>query len=165
MQEQDNDFFEAYKRLDRLCSDIYGCQNGVSQYIDDLEHTSYSDRLAVPTIEQTYRELKHLRWIRNQIAHDSGQFPFSEEQDVRSVNDFFDAILKGNDPLTRLRKYREASKSCKKHTRQTCPDDIPPVSELQNKFFPPPPHTGHACKVLLPVIFIVVFVILVYLFL
>ena len=26
MQILDNEFFEAYKRLDRLCSDIYGCR-------------------------------------------------------------------------------------------------------------------------------------------
>ena len=36
MQAIDNEFFEAYKRLDRLCSDIYGCRNGVSQYIEDM---------------------------------------------------------------------------------------------------------------------------------
>ena len=41
MQAIDNEFFEAYKRLDRLCSDIYGCRNGVSQYIEDMERVSY----------------------------------------------------------------------------------------------------------------------------
>ena len=45
MQAIDNEFFEAYKRLDRLCSDIYGCRNGVSQYIEDMERASDQGRL------------------------------------------------------------------------------------------------------------------------
>lgn len=49
MQAIDNEFFEAYKRLDRLCSDIYGCRNGVSQYIEDMERVSYQGRLAIPS--------------------------------------------------------------------------------------------------------------------
>ena len=48
MQERDNTFFEAYKRLDRLCADMYGGQNGVSQYLEDMERQPYRDRLAVP---------------------------------------------------------------------------------------------------------------------
>ena len=55
MQAIDNEFFEAYKRLDRLCSDIYGCRNGVSQYIEDMERVSYQGRLAIPSWEQAYK--------------------------------------------------------------------------------------------------------------
>ncbi len=110
MQELDNAFFEAYKRLDRLCSDLYGCQNGVSRYIADMEQIPSRDRLAIPSWEESYKTLKHLRWVRNRIAHDDEPFRICTERDVRDVNDFRHAIISGQDPLTELRKYREASK-------------------------------------------------------
>ena len=47
MQAIDNEFFEAYKRLDRLCSDIYGCRNGVSQYIEDMDTNSFYDDIVL----------------------------------------------------------------------------------------------------------------------
>ena len=40
MQPADNDFFEEYKRLDRLCADMYSCQNGVSEYINQMENNT-----------------------------------------------------------------------------------------------------------------------------
>lgn len=109
MQALDNEFFEAYKRLDSLCSDIYGCRNGVSQYIEDMEHSSHQGQLAVPMWDQSYKTLKHLRWVRNQIAHDSGQLQFCEEYDLQNITNFYDSIISGQDPLTLLRKYRETN--------------------------------------------------------
>ena len=107
LQEPDNEFFEAYKHLDRLCSDMYSCRNGVSQYIEDMEHTSYREQLAVPSWEQAYQTLKHLRRIRNQIAHDSGQVQICEECDIQDANAFYNNIIAGRDPLTQLDRYRK----------------------------------------------------------
>ena len=39
LNQQDNDFFEAYKHLDSLCGDILHCKNGVSEYIRQMEET------------------------------------------------------------------------------------------------------------------------------
>ena len=110
----DNEFFEAYKRLDRLCSDIYGCHNGVSRYIEDMNCTPYRERFAVSSWERTYKTLKHLRWVRNQLAHESGQIQICEECDIRDINRFYDDILSGRDPLTQLRRYRENHNAAKK---------------------------------------------------
>ena len=129
MQELDNAFFEGYKRLDRLCSDMYGGRNGVSQYIADMETASYEGWFAVSAWDSSYKTLKHLRWVRNQIAHDSGQLPICEEEDIRDVNDFYDAVMSGQDPLTQLRKYRAAHAAAKKvvarakPTRDVAPSD------------------------------------------
>ncbi len=128
MQKLDNEFFEAYKRLDRLCSDIYSCRNGVSQYIEDMEGVSYQGRLAVPSWEQAYKTLKRLRWVRNQIAHDSGQIQICEECDIQDVNDFYDDIMSGCDPLTQLRRYREARAAVKNTVHRAEPTAIPTVS-------------------------------------
>ena len=128
MQALDNEFFEAYKRLDRLCSDIYGCRNGVSLYIEDMEGASYQGQLAVPSWEQVYKSLKHLRWVRNQIAHDSGQIQICEERDIQDVNDLFDDIMSGYDPLAQLRRYREERAAVKKTAHRAKLAAAPTVS-------------------------------------
>ena len=128
MQALDNEFFEAYKRLDRLCSDIYGCRSGVSQYIEDMDEASYLGQLAVPLWGQAYKTLKHLRWVRNQIAHDSGQILICDESDIQDVNDFYDDIMSGRDPLAQLRRYREDRATVKKTARRAEPSATSAVS-------------------------------------
>lgn len=108
MQLQDNDFFEEYKRLDRLCSDMYSCQNGISEYIAQMENNSNQGRCRVSSWESDYKTLKHVRWVRNQIAHDSGSCQISEPEDLTFVLDFYDRIFSGQDSLTLLRKAIEA---------------------------------------------------------
>lgn len=117
VQELDNEFFEVYKRLDRLCSEIYDCRNGVSRYIEDMESLSYQGRLSVPAWDESYKTLKHLRWVRNQIAHDSGQIQICEERDVRDASDFYNDIMSGHDPITQLRKFCENRAAAKKASR------------------------------------------------
>lgn len=129
MQELDNEFFEAYKRLDRLCSDMYGCRNGVSQYIEDMDRLSYQGQFAVSSWEQTYRMLKHLRWVRNQIAHDSGQIQICDECDIPDVNSFYDDLISGCDPLTQLRRNRQDCAAVKNTLRRAEPISMPTVSE------------------------------------
>lgn len=129
MQALDNEFFEAYKRLDRLCSDIYGCRNGVSQYIEDMERASYQGRLAIPSWEQAYKMLKHLRWVRNQLAHDSRQIQLCEECDIQNTNRFYDDIMSGRDPLTQLRKHQEAHLAVKRAEHRTKFTSAPTVSD------------------------------------
>ena len=107
----DNDFFEAYKRLDKLCSEMYACQNGVSEYIAQMERLAYNGQYRVSSWNNDYKSLKHVRWVRNQIAHDSGAFQISEPDDLDFVQDFRSRILSGDDPLTRLRKAIESEES------------------------------------------------------
>lgn len=108
MNEFDNEFFEAYKHLDRLCSDMYGCQNGVSQYITNMEQQFSNGQFVVPSWEKEYQLLKHLRWVRNRIAHDSGVYQICGKRDIQDVVRFYDSILSGDDPLTLLSKHQKA---------------------------------------------------------
>ena len=105
MQAIDNEFFEAYKRLDRLCSDIYGCRNGVSQYIEDMERVSYQGRLAIPSWEQAYRTLKHLRWVRNQLAHNCNSV---KNVTFRTQTTFMTTLYRG---ATRSRSFADTKKT------------------------------------------------------
>ncbi len=139
VQELDNEFFEAYKRLDHLCSDIYGCRNGVSQYIEDMDGASYQGRLW----EHAYKTLKHLRWVRNQIAHDSGQILICDESDSKDVNNFYDDIMSGCDPLTQLRRYREHRAATKKTVRRAEPTAMSTASNHADTVRPPRRRTGY----------------------
>ena len=104
----DNNFFEAYKRLDKLCSEMYTCQNGVSEYITQMERRTNIGQYRVPSWNDDYKQLKHIRWVRNKIAHDSGSLQISDAGDLDFVQDFYTRIFTGSDPLTMLRKANEA---------------------------------------------------------
>lgn len=107
MQKEDNVFFEAYKRLDTLCGDMYSCHRGVSTYIEQMEKENTIGEYLVKGWNEDYRKLKHLRWVRNQIAHESSMEGFCCSQDILDVQIFHQRILSGQDPLTMLRKRME----------------------------------------------------------
>ena len=106
MNEIDNAFFEEYKRLDKLCMDLLSSKSGVSEYISQMETTS-SGQYYIPSWDRDYKMLKHLRWVRNQIAHDTMGGTLSEESDLKMVIDFYNRILSGEDPFTQLRKEQD----------------------------------------------------------
>ena len=128
MHASDNAFFEAYKNLDKLCSDIYSGQSGVSAYLSDMESRSDRGRLLVTAWDTDHKRLKHVRWVRNRIAHDTGSPKLSEPSDLSFVRDFSHRILSGKDPLALLRQAEEAKRSGKR-TKQVQPDqaDPPPI--------------------------------------
>ncbi len=95
MNKTDMEFFETYKRLDRLCSDVFGLRNGgVTRYIDELKAigSEYSEDC---------KTLKRLRHIRNQMAHDEGTFDYQicDRDDIIWLNAFYNRIMKRTDPL------------------------------------------------------------------
>ncbi|MBQ9735193.1 MAG: hypothetical protein IJV96_00215 [Clostridia bacterium] len=103
------DFQEEYKRLDHLCKDCLRSGEGVSEYIRQMEATAYSGRRFVRTWEDDYQQLKHVRWVRNQLAHEVGtlESDICTEEDLAWVESFYERIINGTDPFTLLRKAKE----------------------------------------------------------
>ena len=129
MNEIDITFFEAYKRLDKLCMDLLSSNTGVSEYISQMEASTSGQRY-VPSWNNDYQMLKHLRWVRNQIAHDITGGTISDEADLTMVRDFYERIFSGEDPFTQLRKAQDreqellhAGKRQARKTRNTITDD------------------------------------------
>ena len=60
-------FINSYKRLEKLCNEIYDGNHGISAYIDDMARLT-SAPLYVFSWNDDLKQLKHYRWIRNQIA-------------------------------------------------------------------------------------------------
>ena len=105
-------YFDEYKRLNRVCSDMFGDSNGVSRYISRMEELFETGRKTVPIWESDYRTLNRLRYVRNKIAHDDDSSSCTES-DFNSLEEFYDRLLKGRDALscyTRLQAHGPTEK-------------------------------------------------------
>ena len=110
MKKADNAFFEAFKELETLCGEIYSCRSGVSEYILDMEKNMSEGEKKVENWTNDYKTLKHLRWVRNKIAHEAGDTQISEDKDLDAVCAFRDRVIRGKDPITLLNKAKKAAK-------------------------------------------------------
>ena len=110
MKKADNAFFEAFKELETLCGEIYSCRSGVSEYILDMEKNMSEGERKIGNWANDYKTLKHLRWVRNKIAHEAGDIQISEDQDLDAVCAFRDRVIRGKDPITLLIRARKAAK-------------------------------------------------------
>lgn len=100
-------FLEEYKHLDKLCSELYDGQPGVTSYINEMKNVNWNDARDIPDWKSDLNELKRLRHIRNHLAHTEGAFDekLCTNEDVNWVKDFRNRILKQTDPLALLQKY------------------------------------------------------------
>ena len=100
-------FLEEYKQLDKLCSELYDGQPGVTSYINEMKNVNWNDARDIPDWKSDLNELKRLRHIRNHLAHTEGAFDekLCTNEDVNWVKNFRNRILKQTDPLALLQKY------------------------------------------------------------
>lgn len=68
MKELNTDFYDEYKRLDKFCRDMFSGQDG-AEYIKQMENNALY-RYYVPTWDEDLRQLKRMRHLRNQLAHE-----------------------------------------------------------------------------------------------
>ena len=110
MVEQNIHFHELYKRLDNLCKDCFNSQEGVSEYIKQMEKYMLEGKRYITNWEKEYKDLKHIRWIRNQLAHEIGTLnsDIVENSDISFVANFYNKIIKSTDPLSVLGKYKKS---------------------------------------------------------
>ena len=108
-------FFEKFKDLEKICNEIYGKTGGVTEYINEMEKTSLYDSVKISGWEADLKELKRVRHIRNNMAHE-GSFDSAEctEEDVAFLNSFHDRIFKAEDPLALKRKLKKTNPVVKK---------------------------------------------------
>ena len=101
-------FMSAYKHLDMICRDMNG--RGVSGYIDDME-ANQRGSYTVQGWDSDYRQLKHYRWVRNQIAHEMN----AEEdnmctlEDTQWLENFYRRIMNCSDPLAHYAAMQKAT--------------------------------------------------------
>ena len=102
-------FFEEYKKLQRLCNDIYDSNNGVTNYIDDMNAVPYDTSCMISNWMSDLKQLKRLRHIRNTLAHEEGSFNMNmcTLSDVKWIQSFYNRILNQSDPLSVLHQMKK----------------------------------------------------------
>ena len=101
-------FIESYKHLDKMCGEVLNDDRRISAYIDEMKNTPRGSYL-VRGWDDDLKQLKHYRWIRNQIAHEPNctEENMCEYGDAQWIDDFYDRIMNQSDPLA---MYRKATK-------------------------------------------------------
>ena len=101
-------FIESYKRLEKLCGDLLNDDRRVSAYIDEMISLPRGSYL-VRGWDDDLKQLKHYRWVRNQIVHEPAcsEENMCEPSDVVWIDDFYSRIMNQTDPLA---MYRKATK-------------------------------------------------------
>lgn len=105
-------FFEEFKKLDKLCSELYQAPNGVTHYIDDMKAASWDDCRYIPNWKTDLKELIRLRHIRNHLAHTEGAFleNICTPNDINWIRNFHQRIMNQSDPLAMLNQLLQAKR-------------------------------------------------------
>ena len=112
-------FIESYKHLDKICREMFETQYGVSAYIEEMLNNPHGSFL-VRGWENDLKQLKHYRWIRNQIVHepDCYEETMCEAGDDEWLDDFYERIINQTDPLAiyfQATKPHPVAKSSQNH--------------------------------------------------
>lgn len=101
-------FIESYKHLEKLCGEVLNDDRRISAYIDEMINTPRGSYL-VRGWDDDLKQLKHYRWVRNQIAHepDCTEQNMCEPCDTVWLDDFYSRIMNQTDPLA---LYSKATK-------------------------------------------------------
>ena len=98
-------FIDSYKKLEKLCNEMYGDKHGVSLYIDEMINRPVGSRY-VKSWNEDLKQLKHYRWVRNQIVHEPGctETNMCNRDDIQWINNFYTRMMSTSDPLALYRK-------------------------------------------------------------
>ena len=92
------ELLEEYKYVDSICRDMLSAEKGVTAYIEQMEATPSVVRYKIAGWDDDYRKLKHIRWLRNKIAHSTGNVECMPS-DVAWLKAFHNRLLTQHDPL------------------------------------------------------------------
>ena len=102
------ELMEEYKYVDAICRDMLGAEKGVSAYIEQLDETPVTVRYWITEWNDEYRQLKHIRWLRNQIAHSTESVECSQA-DVDWLKGFHNRLLTQQDLLAKAHRIIQES--------------------------------------------------------
>lgn len=119
MRDLNINFMDLYKRVDRFIKDAYHSSEGVSEYIRIMESKDSKGRRYVSGWNSDYDSLKHLRWIRNQLAHEVDyDEDICSEEEYEWLEEFHSRLFSSDDPLGKLRKAENAMELEQKKKRE-----------------------------------------------
>ena len=118
-------FFEEFKRLSKLCNDMYNSTCGVTNYIDDMLKVPHNKIFNIPSWTNDLIQLKRLRHIRNILAHETDALNnnLCTKADLEWIQSFYTRILKQSDPLSLFHQNEIA------HTAHPMPTPLKIISD------------------------------------
>lgn len=102
------EFLDEYKYVDKICREMFGTEKGVTAYIEQLDETPMTVRYWITEWNNEYRQLKHIRWLRNQIVHSTGNVECTQS-DLDWLKDFHNRLLTQQDLLAKARRVIQES--------------------------------------------------------
>ena len=107
MNKLDSDYLDKYKKLDETLAKRFELKyGGVSEYIKRMEATPEKKSAQVSGWKADYKDLKHLRWVRNQIAH-STESSCASKEDYAKLGEMVSRFSKKTDPLSAAEKLKK----------------------------------------------------------
>ena len=102
------ELLEEYKYVDAICRDMLGAEKGVTAYIEQLDETPVTVRYWITEWNDEYKQLKHIRWLRNQIVHSTGSVECSQS-DLDWLKGFHNRLLTQQDLLAKVHRVIKES--------------------------------------------------------
>ena len=102
------EFLDEYKYVDKICREMFGTEKGVSAYIEQLDETPMTVRYWITEWNDEYKQLKHVRWLRNQIAHSTGTVDCTQF-DLEWLKGFHNRLLTQQDLLAKAHRVIKES--------------------------------------------------------
>jgi len=108
MDDNQIELLDEYKYVDKICREMFGTEKGVTTYIEQLDETPVTVRYWITEWNNEYRQLKHIRWLRNQIVHSTGYVECTQ-YDLDWLKDFHNRLLTQQDLLAKARRVIKES--------------------------------------------------------
>lgn len=102
------ELLDEYKYVDAICRDMLGAEKGVTAYIEQLDETPVTVRYWITEWNDEYRQLKHIRWLRNQIAHSTESVECTQS-DLDWLKGFHNRLLTKQDLLAKAHRVIKES--------------------------------------------------------
>lgn len=128
MNSIEAELFDEYKYVDKICREMYNAEKGVNIYIEQMEAAPMSMQYRVAGWYDDYKQLKHIRWVRNQIAHSTGYVECAQA-DVVWLRNFHDRLLNRTDPLAMVEQIKREAQAAgvKSNPQKNIPTITPTV--------------------------------------
>ena len=136
-------FLEEYKHLDSLCKEKMPGEDdvsGVTRYINAMDATSPIEQSMVDSWHSDYKAIKHLRWVRNKLAHDEGSMDeeLLTKEDVAFLKAFYKRVKAKKDPLSLIKEKPKQKKPKAVKEKKVKPPKEPKIKQKKPKASPAP---------------------------
>lgn len=126
-------FIDSYKHVEKICGEMLGEERPVAAYIDEMNKLPDGARY-VSTWDSDLKQLKHYKWMRNQIVHNINctEQNMCTPADENWLNEFYMRIMNQTDPLALYYKAQK-QQSVKRVYVSEIPVKSEPYHHIENQ--------------------------------